>query len=54
MIRYLIKNNLKIMGRSMTNILLFVIAPLTVIAGKSRIGARFLLEQWTEDLECKQ
>ena len=32
MIRYLIKNNLKIMGRSMTNILLFVIAPLTVIA----------------------
>lgn len=32
MIRYLVKNNLKIMGRSMTNILLFVIAPLTVIA----------------------
>ena len=32
MIRYLIKNNFKLMSRSITNILLFIIAPLILIA----------------------
>ena len=32
MIRYLVKNNLKLMSRSVTNILLLVIMPLILIA----------------------
>ena len=32
MIRYLIKNNMKLMFRSPANILLFIVAPLCVLA----------------------
>ena len=32
MIRYLIKNNIKLMTRSITNIVLFIVGPLMVIA----------------------